>query len=126
MAVAVQGAVSAQIIGQITPLGGWVGADILTNLNNIITAVAVFATLAFFTYTKEHRGILRIISRIGRFFIMICFGAILGTFMMANFSFSIGQIPSLVTGYGTYVSIIAGILIVADVVLSKKWRVRKT
>jgi len=120
MAVAVTGAVSGQIIGQIRPMGSWAGQDLMTNVNNIISAVAAFTSLAFFTYTKEHKGVLRVVSRIGRTFIMVCFGAILGTFLMGNLAFSIGQIPSLVTGYGVYVSVAGIILIMADLILSKR------
>jgi hypothetical protein len=120
MAVAVTGAVSGQIIQLITAMGSWTGPSLKADIESIISAVATFTTVLFFTYTREHKGVLFPISRIGRYFMMIGFGAIMGTFLMANVSFSIGQIPKLVTGYGRYVSIVAVIVIAADLLLNER------
>jgi hypothetical protein len=120
MAIGIRGAISAQIIKQVT-MESWATGDILTITNNIIVAVFAFSTIMYFIFTREHRGAQGVIARIGRIALMVLFGAILGTFFMANISFAIAQIPTLVTGVGVYLSMIAIILIVLDA-----WRRRRT
>lgn len=113
MGVAVRGAISKQIIAQ-AKMGSWIAGDIMTSINNIIVSVFTVCVLLYFIYSREHTGPLGVIAKIGRYAMMIAFGAILGTFLMGNTAFSIGQIPKLVSGYGMYVSIIAVVLIVID------------
>ena len=115
MGIGIRGAISAQIIKQ-TQIGSWiVPGNALASINNIIVGVFAFSTLIYFIYTREHKGVQGVVSKIGRIALMFCFGAILGTFLMGNTAFSIGQIPNLVKGNGVYVSIVAIILIVIDI-----------
>jgi len=119
-AIAVEGAIAGQIVGQMRSVGGIVGADAMTTANNIIGVVATFTSLAFFLYTVPRGPILGAVSRVGRAFIMIAFGAILGTSVMSYMAFAIGQMPTLVSGYGMYVTVIAIVAVVADVILSRR------
>jgi hypothetical protein len=119
--IGIRGAISAQIIKQ-TIMGSWIViGDIPTSINNIITTLFAFSTLVYFIYTREHKGVQGAIAKVGRIAIMVCFGAILGTFLMGNTAFSIGQIPKLVTGIGIYVSAVAVMLIIIDIF----WQERK-
>lgn len=115
MAVGVRGAIGAQIIKQ-TVGGNWIiPSNPLEAINNIIIIVFTVSVVAYFLYTREHTGAFYPVSRLARIALMIGFGAILGTFLMGNTAFSIGQIGTFTSGTGLYVAIIAAVLIVIDI-----------
>jgi hypothetical protein len=122
MSVALTGAISSQIIGQVRQMGSWLGPNLMPDISSIISGLAAITTITFFLYTFEHKGILGGIAKTGRIFIMCAFGAIMGTFLMGNLATSIAQIPNLVTGYGTYVTAVAVLLIMIDVLSSRRKR----
>lgn len=114
MSIGIRGALYAQIIKQ-TEIGSFfISGDPLTSINNIITGVFAFSAIVFFIYTRKQKGVQGVISRIGRIGLMLCFGAIMGTFLMGNTAFSIGLIPDLVSGTGLYVSVVVIIVILID------------
>ncbi|KPJ73824.1 hypothetical protein AMJ52_02970 [candidate division TA06 bacterium DG_78] len=59
---------------------------------SIILFIGVFCTLAYFFFSREHRGVLGVASRIGVIFIMIGFGAAFGYTVMARISLLIGRL----------------------------------
>lgn len=63
----------------------------LVNISNIIIFVGVISTLLYFYFSREHRGALGFISRIGIVFIMVAFGANFGYTVMARISLLIGR-----------------------------------
>jgi hypothetical protein len=63
----------------------------LVNVNNIVIFVGVIATLFYFYFSKEHKGALGVISRVGVVFIMVAFGASFGYTVMARISLLIGR-----------------------------------
>jgi hypothetical protein len=58
----------------------------------IVVLIGVVCTLVYFFFSKEHKGIFGISSRIGIFFIMVGFGASFGYTVMARVSLLIGRI----------------------------------
>jgi len=62
---------------------------------SIIILIGVICTLVYFYFSKEHKGVLKPISRLGVIFIMIGFGASFGYTVMARISLLIGRIQFL-------------------------------
>ncbi len=61
----------------------------------VIILVGVICTLVYFYFSREHKGILKPMSRLGVIFIMIGFGASFGYTVMARVSLLIGRIQFL-------------------------------
>jgi hypothetical protein len=62
---------------------------------SIILFIGVACTLAYFYFSKDHKGVLGVASRIGIIFIMIGFGAAFGYTVMARISLFIGRLQFL-------------------------------
>ena len=62
---------------------------------SIILFVGVLCTLTYFYFSKEHKGVLGVTSRIGVIFVMIGFGAAFGYTVMARISLLIGRLQFL-------------------------------
>lgn len=62
------------------PLTSGTSMDIF---NGIIAVVACLTVMTYFTFTREHTGVLGITSKIGRYFMMLTYG---GAFSMAYIS----------------------------------------
>jgi hypothetical protein len=113
--LAVRGAIYAQIVQQLI-VGSLIGKTVFGTFNNILIVIITFTALSYMIYTREHKGPLRISSRIGRLGLMIAFGWTLGTYLMSLISFAIGQIGILATPPGLYLTIPALLLIGVDIV----------
>lgn len=62
---------------------------------SIILFVGVLCTLSYFYFSREHKGILGVTSRIGIVFVMVSFGAAFGYTVMARVSLLIGRLQFL-------------------------------
>ncbi|MGB9719889.1 MAG: hypothetical protein ACPL28_00195 [bacterium] len=62
---------------------------------SVILLVGVLCTLSYFYFSREHKGVLKVTSRIGIVFIMIGFGAAFGYTVMARVSLLIGRLQFL-------------------------------
>lgn len=62
---------------------------------SIILLVGVLCTLAYFYFSREHKGVLRLSARVGIIFVMIGFGAAFGYTVMARISLLIGRLQFL-------------------------------
>ncbi len=89
---ALQGYIIPQIQGTLLPL--YTG-DLLNSFNNIIIIIATVTTLIYFFFSREHKGTIGFLAKIGITFIMIAFGASFGYTVMARVSLLIGRIHFL-------------------------------
>jgi len=64
-AIASKGAVSAMILSQIAA-GSFVGADLLTNINNLLIWIGTIATTVYFLFSFERGPILGTVSKVGQ------------------------------------------------------------
>jgi hypothetical protein len=62
---------------------------------SIILLIGVLCTLAYFFFSREHKGALGVASRVGIIFVMIGFGAAFGYTVMARISLLIGRLQFL-------------------------------
>ncbi|MFO7638727.1 MAG: hypothetical protein R6X14_05460 [bacterium] len=82
LVAAVQGYLLPQVSDTFRPL---------VTVNNLILFVGVITTLFYFYFSKEHKGALGAVSRVGIVFIMVAFGASFGYTIMARVSLLIGR-----------------------------------
>lgn len=87
--IAMDGQILKQTSATILPL--WTG-DWQTSTQNFIVVAGVLASLVYFYFSVEHRGVFGGISRIGIFVLMISFGASFGYTVMARVSILIGRL----------------------------------
>jgi hypothetical protein len=62
---------------------------------SLILFIGVICTLSYFYFSREHKGVLGVTSRIGIIFVMIGFGAAFGYTVMARISLLIGRLQFL-------------------------------
>jgi len=62
---------------------------------SVIVFIGVLCSLSYFYFSKEHKGVLGVTSRIGIFFVMVGFGAAFGYTVMARISLLIGRLQFL-------------------------------
>ncbi|MEE9442155.1 MAG: hypothetical protein V3V99_05755 [candidate division Zixibacteria bacterium] len=79
----------------IDPGQGW-GEFLLS----LIIVVGVVTTLIYFYFSKEHKGVLGGVARVGIWFIMVSFGAHFGYTVMARISLLIGRVQFLIDDWG--------------------------
>ena len=65
-------------------------------LNQVIILVGVICGLVYFFFSKEHKGVIGKMSRIGVYFLMIKFGASFGFAVMGRISLLIGRMNDLI------------------------------
>lgn len=70
---------------------------------SVILFLGVVCVVSYFYFSREQKGILKVTSRIGIFFVMIGFGAAFGYTVMARVSLLIGRLQFLM---GTWLGII--------------------
>jgi hypothetical protein len=74
--------------------GGFVVA-----ISGPLVIIGVLCTLAYFFFSKEHKGVLGVASKIGIWFLMIGFGASFGYTVMARVSLLIGRVDFLINDW---------------------------
>jgi hypothetical protein len=110
---ALQGDLVAQIRANMIPLysadavaglqAGGGPADmffgVLEVLRNPLIIVGLITTLIYFFFSREHKGSLGVVSKIGIWFLMISFGASFGYTVMSRVSLLIGRLHFLLSDW---------------------------
>ena len=93
---ALQGFLVPQVQATLLPLWERVSESFLYNLghslNNLLLVLGAITSIFYFYFSREHRGGLGVLSKIGITFIMVAFGASFGYTIMARVSLLIGRI----------------------------------
>ena len=92
---AVEGDLVPQLAGTFSPFtkGALFNTyDFWTSLGYIVLLVGVLATITYFFFSKEHKGVLGASAKIGVYFLMISFGASFGYTIMARISLLFGRL----------------------------------
>jgi len=126
------GLIRSQFIDQIAatialpnPKATWISGSY--PINAAIIAIGVVGTLFFFIFTMEQKGLLLYASHVGRWTMMIAFGAAFGFTVMARMSLLIGRLQFLLNPAGVaWYLIPVAIVIVAAVVLMGRAKGRKS
>jgi hypothetical protein len=85
----IQGEIFPQLQATFLPLSG---VSFAVFISNLLIIIGVIATLIYFYFSKEHKGILGIGAKVGIWFMMIAFGASFGYTVMARISLLIGRV----------------------------------
>jgi hypothetical protein len=67
-----------------------------STFNNLIILIGTITGLLYFYFSKEHKGALGKISKVGIYFLMISFGASFGFAVMGRISLLIGRFVDLI------------------------------
>ena len=97
--------VEADILKQIQ--GSMLTTEMLRNpfnpynglLIGIMVLIGVICTISYFYFSREHKGLLKVTSSIGIWFVMVGFGASFGYTVMARVSLLIGRLQFLFTDW---------------------------
>ncbi len=71
----------------------------LNSLDNIFIVVGTVTALAYFYFTFRHSSVLNAGSRVGRYVLMLCFGAAFGNAVMGRISLLISRLQFLFTDW---------------------------
>lgn len=77
-----------------------VGFNSLALFNNIVIIVGVIAALAYFFFSKEHKGWFGGLARVGIWILMLGFGATFGYTVMSRISLLIGRVVYMLDWWG--------------------------
>ncbi len=69
------------------------------NFEALVVIVGLLSTLAYFYFSREHKGAMGIAAKVGTYFLMIFFGATFGYTVMSRMSTFIGRIDFLLTDF---------------------------
>ena len=64
-------------------------------VSNLLLVVGLATSLMYFYFSREHRGVLGVASRVGVWFLMVSFGASFGYTVMSRMSLAIGRAREL-------------------------------
>lgn len=67
------------------------GGGVMAGIFAIVILIGVLATLTYFFFSKEHKGIVKLGAQTGIVFVMVGFGASFGFTVMARVSLAIGR-----------------------------------
>jgi len=103
------GFLNSNVIGQIKGTAASFSDPNLTFLsltspsifNSIVILVGTITGLLYFYFSKEHKGVLGKISKVGIYFLMISFGASFGFAVMGRISLLIGRFVDLIKYSGS-------------------------
>ena len=89
--------------------------------NHLLILLGVISALVYFFFSKEHKGTVGKISKIGIYFLMIKFGASFGFAVMGRISLLIGRFEDLINYSSAQYNYATPIILISMVVLLGIW-----
>ena len=89
--------------------------------NHILILVGVISALVYFFFSKEHKGAIGTVSKIGIYFLMIKFGASFGFAVMGRISLLIGRFEDLINYSSQQYNYATPIILIAMIVSLGIW-----
>lgn len=71
-----------------------------TSIDNILIIVCALCTFVYFIFTRKEKGILQIPTKIGRYVLMLTFGALYANYGLTRFTYLLNTIQRLLTAVG--------------------------
>lgn len=100
----------AQIIATSAPM--FAPGDALGTFNSLLMVIGTLTSVSFFVFTREHKGSWNIVTRIGRLFLVIGFGALFANTIMTRFAWFLGPWVENVVKYPGYIPAVIGIIVI--------------
>jgi len=69
------------------------------NIEALVVLIGLLSTLAYFYFSREHKGVIGNAAKLGTYFLMIFFGATFGYTVMSRMSTFIGRVDFLLTSF---------------------------
>lgn len=91
-----QGDLVAQVQANMLPLKA---QNSLDTFSNWVIVIGLIASLVYFFFSKEHKGVLGASAKLGIWFLMVSFGASYGFTVMARISLLIGRLLFLLVDW---------------------------
>lgn len=85
-----------QVSASVMPL---IGDNGVFNFEALVIAVGLLSTLAYFYFSREHKGAMGKAAKLGTYFLMIFFGTTFGYTVMSRMSTFIGRVDFLLTDF---------------------------
>jgi hypothetical protein len=85
-----------QVSASVMPL---IGDSGVFNFEALVVVVGLLSTLAYFYFSREHKGVMGKTAKLGTYFLMIFFGTTFGYTVMSRMSTFIGRIDFLLTDF---------------------------
>ncbi len=85
-----------QLSASVMPL---IGENGVFNFEALVVVVGLLSTLAYFYFSREHKGIMGKTAKLGTYFLMIFFGTTFGYTVMSRMSTFIGRVDFLLTDF---------------------------
>jgi hypothetical protein len=101
-------------------------AGIIGIFNQIIILIGVISGLVYFFFSKEHKGTIGKISRVGIYFLMIKFGASFGFAVMGRISLLIGRFEELIKYSSKEYSYSTPIILISMIIILIIWSIKET
>ena len=115
------GFMSSSVLNQIADTG----IDLTKNgwgiFEDLIIIIGVISSLVYFYFSKEQKGVIGKISKIGIYFLMIKFGASFGFTVMGRITLLIGRFESLGTNSGYETGYAVPIILVTMLIILGLW-----
>ena len=89
--------------------------------NHILVLLGVISALVYFFFSKEHKGTVGVISKIGIYFLMIKFGASFGFAVMGRISLLIGRFEDLINYSSQQYNYATPIILISMIILLGIW-----
>lgn len=99
--IAIRGAVHAQMVGQV--LAAIVLPKTPTPMdwfNFFFSLVAFLTSTSYFVFTKEHKGLFKIPTQIGRYMLMLALGSYFGNTILFRMAMLSGRVEELLKVFG--------------------------
>ena len=93
---------------------------------SIIILIGVLSGLIYFFFSKEHKGIIGKVSRVGVYFLMIKFGASFGFAVMGRISLLIGRFEELILYSNAEYYFATPIILIFIIVVLGFWSMAET
>jgi len=78
----------------------FMGVDGFTAINNVIITLAMITSISYFLMSRDQTGTYGQVTRIGRIFLMVTFGAYFGGQIMGRLTLLAGRIEYLLKAFG--------------------------
>jgi hypothetical protein len=114
-------AVPVQILGQVSQFYlSFSNVDAASVVNWLIVTVTAITTIMYFTFTIPQKGLQGTIAKIGRWSMMVAFGATFGATIVGDLTYVIERSIFLSSYPQVYLLILAAIIIIVDIMMRRK------
>tara|TARA_Y100001970_G_scaffold41940_1_gene52141 strand:- start:43502 stop:44230 length:729 start_codon:yes stop_codon:yes gene_type:complete len=116
--------INSNILIQIKSSAINLNSPALDIVNQIIILIGVLSGLVYFFFSKEHKGTIGKISKLGIYFLMIKFGASFGFAVMGRISLLIGRFEELIIYSSSEFNYATPVILIVMIIVLGYWSFR--